>query len=94
VNVGRDEATASQSTILECVRARLQNPPAGPFDREDVTWRKELHSGRGEHVKEVHTAIILWDRLEEFVEGEKTMCDFPCTLNKRRHAEVKIGSRV
>jgi hypothetical protein len=87
VNVGHDEVGAGRSTVLERMRARLQNPPAGPFDREDVTWRKELHSGRGGHVKEVHTAIIPWDRLEDFVEGEETMRDFPCTLNRRRHAE-------
>jgi hypothetical protein len=32
--------------------------------------------------------------LEDFVEGEESMRDFPCTLNRRRRADVELGSRV
>jgi hypothetical protein len=72
----------------------LQNPGPGPFDREDLKWTKHVHSGRGGVSKPVHTATIRWDRLEDFVEGEETMRDFLCTLNRKKRPEVKLGSRV
>jgi hypothetical protein len=35
-------------------------------------------------MKEVQTAIIPWERLEDFVEGEEGMRDFPYTLNRKK----------
>jgi hypothetical protein len=49
-------------------------------------WVKKTNwSGRGK--KEVLHAVILWNRLEDFVEGESTCHDFPCVfLWKKRRA--------
>jgi hypothetical protein len=67
-----------QGTPLERVQSRLQHPPPGPFDREDLKWEKSTHNGGEGLVKEVLMAIILWERLEDFVDGEESMHNFPC----------------
>jgi hypothetical protein len=49
-------------------------------------WVKKTNwSGRGK--KEVLHAVIPWNKLEDFVEGESTCRDFPCAfLRKKRRA--------
>jgi hypothetical protein len=95
VGLGGEQRRSRRGPLLERVRARLQNPGPGPFDREDLKWTKYVHSGRGGVSKLVHsgrggvsklvhTTIIRWNRLEDFVEGEETMRDFPCTLNRNK----------
>jgi hypothetical protein len=87
-----EELKGSRGNVLQHVCGRLQNPAPGPFDRDNLTWTKQVHSGGG--MKPVHTAVIPWDRLEDFVEGEESMRDFPCTLNRKKRPEVKLGFRV
>jgi hypothetical protein len=91
---GLEEAETVSARLLERVHCRLQNPPAGPFDREDLRWTKQINSGRGGLGKGIYSAIIPWDRLEDFVEGEESVCDFPCILNRKKRPDVKPGSRV
>jgi hypothetical protein len=69
--------------VLQRVRKQLQFPPERPFDKEDITWVKKTNSN-GQLKKEVLHAIIPWNRLENFVKGESTYQDFPCTFQQKK----------
>ena len=70
-----------REVTLEKLRARLQVPPAGAFDRTDILWERRTNQGRG-RCRDTFRAIIPWDRLSDFVEGEQSMRDFPYTFNE------------
>jgi hypothetical protein len=74
-------ASRVRDITLEKLRARLQVPPDGPFDRTDITWEGRTNQGRG-RCRDTSRAIIHWDRLGDFVAGEQSMRDFPCTFNE------------
>jgi hypothetical protein len=74
-------ASRVRDITLEKLRARLQAPPEGPFDRTDITWERRTNQGRG-RCRDTSKAIIPWDRLGDFVAGEQSMKDFPCTFNE------------
>ena len=74
-------ASRVRDITLEKLRARLQVPPEGPFDRTDITWEGRTNQGRG-RCRDTLRAIIPWDRLGDFVAGEQSMRDFPCTFNE------------
>jgi hypothetical protein len=59
----------------------MQNPPPGKFDRTDLTWAEKVNQGGG-NSKTVQKATILWERLQDFVDGEKERRSFPCTFLK------------
>jgi hypothetical protein len=44
--------------------------------------------------KEVLHAIIPWNKLEYFVEGESTGRDFPCTFLRKKRPVVKARART
>ena len=75
---------------LEKLRARLQIPPDGPFDRTDIAWKGRTNNGCG-RLRETFRAIIPWDGLGDFVEGEQSMRDFPCTFNEVPSLGYKAG---
>jgi hypothetical protein len=58
-------------SVLQKVHAHVQIPPNRPFDKEDIKWVKKTNCD-GQGKKEVLHAIILWNKLEDFVEGEST----------------------
>ena len=80
-----------RDVTLEKLRARLQIPPPGPFDRTDISWEEKINQGRGKS-RSTCTAIIPWDRLEDFVDGEQSMRDFPCTFNEVHKLGHKEGN--
>ena len=79
--IGSVETSGVRSVTLEKLRSKLQIPPDGPFDRTDIVWERKINNGRGRS-RETHTAIIPWDRFGDFVNGEQSMRDFPCTFNE------------
>jgi hypothetical protein len=78
---------------LEKVRGRLQIPPKGPFYKDDITWEKQHNSGGERNATDVTKAIILWNMIPDFVEGESTSCDFPCTFLKKKRKDVLLGTK-
>jgi hypothetical protein len=78
--------------MLRTLRQQVQFPLASLFDKEDINLvEKTNHCGSVK--KEVLHAIIPWNRLEQFVEGESTCRDFPCTFLRKKKPVVKAGAR-
>lgn len=63
----------------EKVRASVQRPPPGPFSRVDLLWEAKSNVGNGKR-RETQKATIPWDRLEDFLEGEMSGRQHPCTF--------------
>ena len=82
-----------REVTLEKLRARLQVPPIGPFDRTDIAWEGRTNQSRGRY-RETFRAIIPWDRLGDFVEGEQSMRDFPCTFDEVPTVGHKEGAAI
>jgi hypothetical protein len=80
-------------SVLEKVRGKLQLPPLGPFNRDDIVWEKQHNSGCGGQVKDVVKAVFPWNKLQDFVEGESNSMDFPYVFNQKKWQEVPMGSR-
>jgi hypothetical protein len=72
LKTGAHDRFKVRDVTLENLRARLQIPPSGPFDRTDISWEEKINQGRGRS-RNTCTAIIPWDRLEDFVVGEQSM---------------------
>jgi hypothetical protein len=83
---------ARRHIVLQRIRKQLQFPPKRPFDKEDITWMRNTNSN-GRLKKEVLHAIILWNRLEDFVEGESICQDFPCAFHQKKQKSVQSGAR-
>lgn len=72
---------ATQADRIISLRERVQNPPPGPFAMDDLVWTNHVSQGQGIQ-KTSKLAVILWDRLEDFIKGEQQHPHFPCTFNK------------
>ena len=76
--------------LLEEMRGMLQNPPPGAFKR-DILWRPILSHGCGyRRVNDV--AVIPWERLHDFVDGENNNPEFPCRFTKEMLKINPLGS--
>jgi hypothetical protein len=75
---------------LKNLWARLQIPSPGPFDMTNISWEDKINQGQGRSMNTC-TAIFLWDRLEDFVIGEQSMRDFPCSFNEVHKLGHKEG---
>ena len=81
---------------LKNLQARLRIPPPGPFDRTNISWEEKINQGQGRS-RNTCSAIFPWDMLEDFVVGEHSMRDFPCSFNevhKLRHKEGMQGEEA
>jgi hypothetical protein len=87
------QAKQARLLVADKVHAKAQTPALGPFDRDDIIWEKHRNSGDGGQVREVHKALILWNKLQDFVDGESNSCDFPCKYNQKKRKEVPLGSK-
>ncbi len=74
---------ATQADRIISLRERVQNPPPGAFAMENLVWTNHVTHGKGLQ-KTSKLAVILWDRLEDFINGEQQHPEFPCTFNKTR----------
>lgn len=71
-----------EATLIAALRQVVQNPPPGPFRRQDLTWDQYVTCGRGRyHANEV--VVIPWCRLQDFIDGEESDPDYPCKFNKK-----------
>lgn len=68
---------AQQVHIIMTLRERLQNPPPSEFRMEDLQWTNHVTNGKGRH-KGSKLAVILWDRLHDFISGEQHHPLYPC----------------
>jgi hypothetical protein len=66
--------------IVMALRERIQKPPPGDFRMEDLVWTDHVTHGKGRH-KGSRMALILWDRLDNFISGEQHHPLYPCKFN-------------
>ena len=59
---------ARESQVPSWVRLLLQ-PPPGPFDSSVLTWDKQMAGRRGQQQHETRIAVILADRLHDYIDG-------------------------
>ena len=69
-----------QVDLLMALRETIQNPPLGEFRMEDLVWIDHITHGNGRH-KGSRMALILWDRLDDFISGEQNHTLYPCRFN-------------
>ena len=72
---------AKQADLIFSLREKVQNPPPGAFAMDDLVWTGHVTHGQGLH-KTSMLAVILWDRLEDFIQGEQQHPHFPCKFTK------------
>ena len=63
---------ARESKVPEWVHS-LSQPPPGAFDSSAITWGKHMAGKRGQQQHETSCAVILADRLHDYIDGA------PCT---------------
>ena len=78
--------------LYERVLASVQVPPPGPFDRTDLKWEAKSNQGNG-NIKDTHKATIHWARLDDFLEGEMSTRQFPCTFHEESRQCMKGQDR-
>ena len=81
LKVGPQERFRVRDINLKNLRARLQFPSPGPFDRIGISWEEKINQGRGRS-KNTCTTITPWDMLQNFVVDEQNMRDFLCAFNE------------
>ena len=72
---------AKQADLIFSLREKGQNPPLGAFAMDDLVWTNHVTHGQGLH-KTSMLAVILWDRLEDFIQGEQQHPHFPYKFTK------------
>ena len=69
-----------QVDIVMALQDSIQNPPPGEFRMEDLVWTNHITHGKGRH-KGSRMALILWDRLDDFISGEQHHTLYSCRFN-------------
>ena len=70
------------------VQASVQRPPPGSFSRVDLLWEVKSNVGNGKR-RETQKATIPWDRLDDFLEGEMSGRQHPCTFVEESKKTMK-----
>jgi hypothetical protein len=70
-----------ECTLLNRLRSIMRYPPPGPFCRADLTWEHFVTSGARHNVAS-EVAVVPWDRLQDFVDGEQSSKTYPCKFLK------------
>jgi hypothetical protein len=69
--------------LFDKLKAIVQDPPLGPFKKNDLMWLPHLTSGHGLY-REAEIAMIPWSRLEDFVEGEQNNPNYPFKFTRTK----------
>ena len=72
---------AKQLHLIMEMRNQVQNPPLGEFCFQDLEWTKHVTNGKGKY-KNSMLAVIFWDRLPDFIQGEQHHPLYPCKFTK------------
>ena len=72
---------AKQADLIKELRSRVQKPPLGEFSMQDLVWTDQVTNGKGKY-KTSKVAVIFWDRLDDFIQGEQHHPLYPCKFTK------------
>ena len=76
-NTDHQAFRSQQVHIIMTLRESLQDHPPGEFRMEDLVWTDHMTNGKGIQ-KTSKLAVILWDRLKDFISGEEHHPLYPC----------------
>jgi hypothetical protein len=65
----------------------MQSPPPEPFQKDHITWLLHVTS-RHNFYKQIEIAVIPWDRLEDFVQGEQNNPEFFLQIYKDKGTQA------
>ncbi len=60
---------SKERDLIEALKVTMQSPPLGPLQNDHITWLPHVTSG---HDLYKQIAIIPWDQLQDFVQGEQS----------------------
>ncbi len=69
--------------LLQALKATVQEPLLGPIQKSNILWLPHVTSGHGLY-NTVEIAIIPWDRLNDFIEGEQNNLNFSCKFMRTK----------
>ncbi len=74
---------SKEANLLQALKAIMQETPPRPFQRFDIMGLPHITSGHGLYTN-AEIAVIPWDCLEDFVEGEQNNPNFPCKFTRTK----------
>jgi hypothetical protein len=75
--------SSRERDLLQALKANVQEPPPGPFQKFDILCLPHVTSGHGLY-NNAEITIIPWDCLNDFIEGEQNNLDFPYKFMKTK----------
>ena len=80
---GSDPAAfeTKQANLIKELRSRVQTPPLGEFCMQHLLWTDLVTNGKGKY-RTSKVAVIFWDRLPDFIQGEQHDPLYPCKFTK------------
>jgi hypothetical protein len=79
-----------EADLLQALKAIMQEPLLGPFQKSNIMWLLHVTSGRGLY-NNAEIAIIPWDHMEDFVREEQNNLNFPCKFTRTKD-HVKLSA--
>jgi hypothetical protein len=65
----------------------MQSPLLRPFEKDHITWLLHVTFRHGLY-KHIEIAVIPWDQLEDFVQGEQKNPKFPCKFTRTKEHKL------
>ncbi len=76
---------SKERDLIEALKETVQSPLFKPFQKDHITWLPHVTS-RHSLYKQTEIAVIPWEQLEDFVQGEQNNLEFPCKfIKKKKH---------
>jgi hypothetical protein len=76
---------SKERDLIEALKVTMQSPLLGPLQKDHITWLSHVTSG---HDLYKQIAIIPWDRLQDFVQGEQSNLELPCKFTKTKEHKL------
>jgi hypothetical protein len=74
--------------LLQALKAIVQEPSLGPFQKSNILWLPHVTSGHGLY-NSAEIAIIPWDHFNDFIEGKQNNLDIWCKFTRtKNHARL------
>jgi len=65
----------------------MQSPPPRPFQKHDINWLLHVTIRHGSY-NHTEIAVISWDQIKDFVQGEQNYLEFPCKFTRTKEHQI------
>jgi hypothetical protein len=73
--------------LIRALKETMQSPLLRPFEKDHITWLLHVTFRHGLY-KHIEIAVIPWDQLEDFVQGEQKNPKFPCKFTRTKEHKL------